>query len=86
MAGQRQAEATGRRLRALRLPISRIIKSPLKRASQTADIIAKYLIDLNVKEEADDLLSEGNPVRPKPDTFQSKKVNDYTVNTLFYFV
>lgn len=64
--GTRQAELVGARLAAMRglAPIARVASSELRRAVQTADVIAGALGD--VERAVDDSLSEGFPTAPHP--------------------
>ncbi|XP_075424708.1 serine/threonine-protein phosphatase PGAM5, mitochondrial isoform X1 [Ascaphus truei] len=62
--GREQAEMTGQRLATLGLKYSEIVHSSMTRATETADIISKYLPD--VKKSSTDLLREGAPTQPDP--------------------
>jgi len=64
-SGNRQAEATGQRLKALNLPYTKVIHSSMTRAQETARQIHKFVLP-----EADmkqcDMLREGAPIPPEP--------------------
>ncbi|XDV21265.1 hypothetical protein PO909_026387 [Leuciscus waleckii] len=62
--GREQAELTGQRLAALGLKYDVLIHSSMTRATETANIISKYLP--GVKLESCDLLREGAPIEPVP--------------------
>ncbi|XP_075688727.1 serine/threonine-protein phosphatase PGAM5, mitochondrial [Rhinoderma darwinii] len=62
--GREQAELTGQRLASLGLKYSQIVHSSMTRASETTEIIGKYLP--GVKKTSSDLLREGSPIRPDP--------------------
>ncbi|CAM4545083.1 unnamed protein product [Leuciscus chuanchicus] len=62
--GREQAELTGQRLAALGLKYDVLIHSSMTRATETANIISKYLP--GVKLESCDLLREGAPIEPIP--------------------
>ena len=59
-----QADETGQRLKDLNFKYTRLVCSTLIRATETADIIAKYLP--NVPRETCSMLVEGSPVVPDP--------------------
>ena len=64
--GIKQAEATGRRLAELNLPLTSLISSTMTRAIQTADLIRASLSpDLKIL-KPDSLLREGGPYPPEP--------------------
>ncbi|BFZ19125.1 hypothetical protein BsWGS_22164 [Bradybaena similaris] len=62
--GRSQAEMTGQRLKDLDLPYSILISSTMTRAIETAEIINKYLPD--IEHVTDDSLREGAPIPPEP--------------------
>lgn len=62
--GQEQAEITGNRLKALDFPYTVMVNSTMTRATETADIIAKYLP--KVPRKSTDMLREGAPIPPEP--------------------
>ncbi|XP_044260111.1 serine/threonine-protein phosphatase Pgam5, mitochondrial-like isoform X1 [Tribolium madens] len=62
--GKIQAEYTGKRLKELGLPYTKIIKSTMSRAQETGSIISTSLPDVPVKHC--DLLREGAPIPPEP--------------------
>ncbi|KAM4706688.1 serine/threonine-protein phosphatase PGAM5, mitochondrial-like isoform 2-T2 [Discoglossus pictus] len=62
--GREQAELTGKRLASLGLKYDKIIHSTMTRATETTEIISKYLPD--VPKQSCDLLREGAPIRPEP--------------------
>ena len=75
--GERQARCTGERLRELLLAEGvkapeRIIHSTMARATMTADIIAQVFAE-DVERASADVLREGAPVRPEPDTWQQSE-------------
>jgi len=67
--GRRQAEATGRRLKELELPFTKMCVSTVVRARETADLIAESLASVP-RESPDDILKEGPPIRPEPDVLE----------------
>ncbi|OXB64029.1 hypothetical protein ASZ78_013455 [Callipepla squamata] len=62
--GREQAELTGRRLASLGLKFNQIVHSSMTRATETTEIISKYLP--GVKKISTDLLREGAPIEPDP--------------------
>lgn len=64
-----QATETGQRLAQLNLPLTKVIRSNMTRAMETADLILKELKDVNdlIIENPDAILREGAPIRPDPD-------------------
>ena len=62
--GRRQADATGKRLKALKIPFTTIHYSTVVRATETAQIICEAFPDIPTK--STDLLREGAPIRPEP--------------------
>lgn len=62
--GREQAELTGHRLASLGLKFNQIIHSSMTRATETTEIISKYLP--GVKKISTDLLREGAPIEPDP--------------------
>lgn len=62
--GRDQAKRVGERLKELELPYTRIIKSTMMRATETADIIHKYLPDIPMS--SCDYIREGSPIVPEP--------------------
>ncbi|XP_059139054.1 serine/threonine-protein phosphatase PGAM5, mitochondrial-like isoform X2 [Physella acuta] len=62
--GRNQAELTGQRLKDLDLPYTILISSTMTRAIETAQLIHKYLPELDYKQ--DDSLKEGAPIPPEP--------------------
>ncbi|CAK9804742.1 Serine/threonine-protein phosphatase Pgam5, mitochondrial [Anthophora plagiata] len=74
--GQKQAEATGKRLQELGLPYTSLIHSTMTRAQETGNIIKKSLENVEVKD--DSLLNEGAPIQPEPPSSRWKpEVNFY---------
>ena len=65
--GRTQAELTGARLAELKLPYTKIIRSSMSRAMETAGLIHERLPDVPV-ERPDDLLREGAPIKPEPES------------------
>ncbi|KAF2358125.1 Histidine phosphatase superfamily clade-1 [Trinorchestia longiramus] len=65
--GEEQARLTGERLKALDLPITRLVYSTMKRATQTALIMMKHMNQIETVETSD-LLREGAPIPPEPPT------------------
>lgn len=63
-SGEKQALATGERLRELNYPYTSIVHSTMTRAIQTAKLIHKFLPELPVKD--DSILEEGAPCIPEP--------------------
>jgi serine/threonine-protein phosphatase PGAM5 len=66
-SGKEQAVLTGKRLVELNLPFKVLVKSTMKRAQETGDLIVKELQqsrELQVKDS--ELLREGAPIRPEP--------------------
>lgn len=59
-----QADETGQRLKDLNFKYTKLVCSTLIRATETADIIAKYLP--SVPRESCSMLVEGSPVVPDP--------------------
>ncbi|TRY76647.1 hypothetical protein TCAL_11833 [Tigriopus californicus] len=66
--GRRQAEATGVRLAQLNLPWQPMIRSSMTRAMETGDLIAKHLPEGVGLGEPDDMLREGGPFPPEPES------------------
>lgn len=64
IAGEKQALATGERLKELNFPYTRIVRSTMTRATQTAKLIEKFLPQVPVKDCS--LLEEGAPCLPEP--------------------
>ncbi|XP_028852122.1 serine/threonine-protein phosphatase PGAM5, mitochondrial isoform X2 [Denticeps clupeoides] len=62
--GREQAELTGQRLSALGLKYDVLIHSSMARATETANIISKYLPGVDLV--SCDLLREGAPIEPVP--------------------
>lgn len=62
--GREQAELTGQRLAALGLKYDLLIHSSMTRATETANIIGKYLQGVDLV--SCDLLREGAPIEPVP--------------------
>lgn len=62
--GRDQAKSIGERLKELDLPYTRIIRSTMTRATETADIIHQYLPDIPMS--ACDFIREGAPIVPEP--------------------
>ncbi|XP_019394561.1 PREDICTED: serine/threonine-protein phosphatase PGAM5, mitochondrial isoform X2 [Crocodylus porosus] len=62
--GREQADLTGHRLASLGLKFDKIIHSSMTRATETTEIISKYLP--GVKKISTDLLREGAPIEPDP--------------------
>ena len=84
--GRKQAAETGKRLSQLGFKWTRIIRSNMMRAMETADLIMKELGQasgqetLPVPEDPDPILREGSPIRPEPDVGTWKPENDYFVD------
>lgn len=64
--GRDQANRVGERLKELALPYTRIIKSTMTRATETAEIIHTHLPDIPMT--ACDYIREGSPIVPEPPT------------------
>lgn len=64
VTGKEQADMTAQRLKALDLPIDRIVISTMTRAQESGEIISKYFPD--VKPEHCNLIREGAPIPPEP--------------------
>ncbi|XP_078237822.1 LOW QUALITY PROTEIN: serine/threonine-protein phosphatase PGAM5, mitochondrial [Pogona vitticeps] len=62
--GREQAELTGKRLASLGLKYDKIVHSSMTRATETTNIISKYLP--GVSKLSTDLLREGAPIEPNP--------------------
>ncbi|XP_046916842.1 serine/threonine-protein phosphatase PGAM5, mitochondrial isoform X3 [Dermatophagoides farinae] len=62
--GRDQANRIGERLKELDLPYTRIIKSTMTRATETAEIIHTHLPDIPMT--ACDFIREGSPIVPEP--------------------
>lgn len=75
--GRQQAALTGLRLRELSLPYSRIVRSTMSRATETAQIISKELPEVPM--ESCDMLREGAPFPPEPPLHRwNKDVQSFT--------
>jgi len=77
--GREQATATGLRLARLGLPYTRIIRSNMTRAVETAALISDKLVGVP-QEDPDPILREGAPCRPEPDVGTWKPEADYFVD------
>lgn len=75
--GRYQAKLTGIRLLELNFPYSRLIRSTMTRARQTAEIIAESL-PKNIVTIDDSLLEEGSPIPPEPPVGHWKPEATYT--------
>ena len=64
-SGNRQAEATGERLKALNLPYTKVIHSSMTRAQETARQIHKFVLPQADMKQCD-MLREGAPIPPEP--------------------
>ncbi|KAL4609671.1 serine/threonine-protein phosphatase PGAM5, mitochondrial-like [Arapaima gigas] len=73
--GREQAELTGQRLAALGLKYDIMVHSSMTRATETANIISKHLLD--VEKVSCDLLREGSPIEPVPPAGQWKPESVY---------
>lgn len=62
--GEKQALATGERLKELNFPYTSIICSTMTRATQTAKLIHKFLPEVPLKDCS--MLEEGAPCIPEP--------------------
>lgn len=62
--GRKQAKFTGLRLQELALPYTKVIRSTMKRANETAQIILNSLPNVPVSDCS--LLEEGAPIPPEP--------------------
>ena len=62
--GKQQAEFAGQRLKDMGFQYTDLISSTMTRAIQTADIISKYIPD--VERSRTELLNEGAPIPPEP--------------------
>eukprot|EP00095_Tigriopus_kingsejongensis_P010681 snap_masked-scaffold261_size233860-processed-gene-1.9 protein:Tk10681 transcript:snap_masked-scaffold261_size233860-processed-gene-1.9-mRNA-1 annotation:"serine threonine-protein phosphatase mitochondrial-like isoform x2" len=71
--GREQAEATGRRLAQLQLPLTEVIQSSMTRAMETAGLIVRHLPESVTLGRPDDILREGGPIRPEPSSRWSKQ-------------
>jgi hypothetical protein len=63
--GREQAKLTGMRLKELNLPYTKLVKSTMTRATETANIISKEL-DPDLETSSCDFLREGAPIQPEP--------------------
>lgn len=75
--GEKQAIATGERLKELNYPYTSIVRSTMTRATQTAKLIQKFLPEVPVKDCS--MLEEGAPCIPEPKHSHWKP--DFYVNT-----
>ena len=81
--GRKQAAATGKRLAALKIPWTRVVRSNMTRAMETCDLIHSELPKGSApapEEPPDPALREGAPVRPEPDAGSWKAEADYFVD------
>ncbi|XP_039290940.1 serine/threonine-protein phosphatase Pgam5, mitochondrial-like [Nilaparvata lugens] len=74
--GRNQATETGKRLKLLDFPYTRIIRSTLTRAQETGALIAKELPGVEVTD--DSLLEEGSPIPVEPPVGHWKPEASYT--------
>lgn len=63
-AGRKQAAITGERLKELNLPYTRMIRSTMSRATETANIIKNSIPCVPVEDCS--MLEEGAPIPPEP--------------------
>lgn len=63
-SGRKQAKLTGQRLQELGLPYTRLVRSTMTRANETAQIILTSLPNIPVTDCC--LLEEGAPIPPEP--------------------
>lgn len=63
--GREQARLTGLRLKELNLPYTKMVKSTMTRATETANIIGKELPQ-DLETSSCDFLREGAPIQPEP--------------------
>ena len=77
-----QADETGKRLKDLKLKYTKLVCSTLIRATETADIIAKYLP--NVPRETCSMLVEGSPVVPDPASSNWRPERKVSAGTFCY--
>jgi hypothetical protein len=63
-AGRKQAKLTGQRLQELGLPYTKLVRSTMRRANETAQIILTSLPNIPVSDCC--LLEEGAPIPPEP--------------------
>lgn len=80
--GRDQANRIGERLKELDLPYTRIIKSTMTRATETAEIIHTHLPDIPMT--ACDFIREGSPIVPEPPISNWKP--EPKVSTLFVYI
>ena len=84
--GRGQADMIGLRLKELGLPYTKIIKSTMTRATETADIIHKHFPDLPAS--SCDFIREGSPIVPDPPSSHWRpqaKVNFFRIFCSFLF-
>lgn len=75
--GRYQAKLTGMRLRELDFPYTRLVRSTMTRARETAELIAENL-PKNIEVIDDPLLEEGSPIPPEPPVGHWKPEAMYT--------
>ena len=64
LPGKEQVDLTGKRLKELGHPYSKMVHSNMTRARESADIIHKHLPHLPLS--IDEMLQEGAPIPPEP--------------------
>lgn len=74
--GRNQATQTGKRLKELNYPYTRIIRSTLTRAQETGELIAKQLPGVEVSDDC--LLEEGSPAPVEPPVGRWRPEASYT--------
>ncbi|XP_071447905.1 serine/threonine-protein phosphatase PGAM5, mitochondrial isoform X3 [Hetaerina americana] len=62
--GRKQADLTGQRLKDLNFPFTKLVRSTMFRALETAEIIQKHLPDVPCESSA--FIQEGAPIPPEP--------------------
>lgn len=65
LLGKDQATITGQRLKLLEKPWTKMVKSTMTRAQETAAIIANEIGTIPIQED-NPLIEEGQPIAPEP--------------------
>lgn len=80
--GKSQAILTGKRLKELNLPYTKLVHSTMCRAIETAKLIHAFIPDVPTKDCK--LLEEGAPIIPEPPVGHVKSPHHVCIS-LFYF-